>query len=483
MLLIALAHPICEDASMSTFRARQSFEPDRAELAKLFDKVPPHALEAEAALLGAMILDSRVIGDVIEIIKSSEDFYVQKHSGIYDALVHLYDHHESIDIVQIKQRLADHNLLEDVGGVDYLLRLGEAVPDPTNAPYYAKLVREKSVLRKLIDASGRILYNAYTSRDPVQNLLDEAEKEIFKIADGPGNADVATLDVLLQEIYARLETQDGRDVTGVATGFFELDEMTNGLQDGEMIIVAARPSMGKTAFAVNIAENVAAGHKKVPCAIFSLEMSRQQLAQRLLSSRSGVDSQRLRRNMIQPDDWTRLHQTVGELSEAPLYIDDTPGLTLLQLRAKARRMASRYHIKLIIIDYLQLMSSPGSESRQQEVSELSRGIKAMARDLSVPVICLSQLNRAAESREGHRPRMSDLRESGSIEQDADVVMMLHREEYYHVNDPAWGEENPEKKGVAEIIIAKQRNGPTGVVELSFDGSTTRFHNLARRGGG
>lgn len=467
---------------MSTFRSRQNFEPDRAELAKLFDKVPPHALEAEAALLGAMILDSRMIGDVIEIIKSSEDFYVQKHSAIFDALVHLYDHHESIDIVQIKQRLADHNLLEDVGGVEYLLRLGEAVPDPTNAPYYAKMVREKSVLRKLIDASGRILYNAYTSRDPVANLLDEAEKEIFKIADGPGNADVATLEELLHETYARLESQEGRDVTGLATGFYELDEMTSGLQDGELIIVAARPSMGKTAFAVNIAEHVAATDKKA-CAIFSLEMSRQQLAQRLLCSRSGVDSHRLRRNMLREDDWPRLHATVGELSEAPLYIDDTPGLTLLQLRAKARRMAARYHIKFIIIDYLQLMSSPGSESRQQEVSELSRGIKAMARDLSVPVVCLSQLNRAAESREGHRPRMSDLRESGSIEQDADVVMMLHREEYYHVNDPSWGEENPEKKGVAEVIIAKQRNGPTGVVELTFDGATTRFNNLARPSGG
>jgi len=468
---------------MSMMRVRQPFEPDRGELAKLFDKVPPHALEAEAALLGSMILDSRVIGDVIEIIRASDDFYVQKHSAIFEALVHLYDHHENIDIVQIKQRLADHNLLDDIGGVEYLLRLGEAVPDPTNAPYYAKLVREKSVLRKLIDATGRILYSAYTSREPVAHLLDEAEKEIFKIADGPGTADVQTLEQLLHETYARIEAQEGRDVTGVATGFYELDEMTSGLQNGELIIVAARPSMGKTAFAINIAEHAAATDKQ-PVAVFSLEMSRQQLAQRLLSSRSGVDSHRLRRNMLQPDDWTRLHQTVGELSEAPIFIDDTPGLTLLQLRAKARRMAARHHIKMIVIDYLQLMSAPGSESRQQEVSELSRGIKAMARDLSVPVICLSQLNRASESREGHRPRMSDLRESGSIEQDADVVMMLHREEYYHVNDPSWGEENPEKKGVAEVIICKQRNGPTGVCELKFDGATTRFQNLARaRSGG
>ena len=813
---------------MSTARSRAPFEPNRADLAKLFDKVPPHAHEAECALLGSMILDSRVIGDVIEIISDAGDFYFGKHSAIFDALVFLYDHHESIDIVQIKHRLDDQKMLDDVGGVDYLLKIAQSVPDPTNAKYYAKLVRDKAVLRKLIDAAGKILHDAYTSRDPVQNLLDEAEREIFDIADGPGGNDVATLETLLQETYARLEAQEGRHITGLASGFFELDEMTAGLQPGELIIVAARPSMGKaqpmdakvltlegwtrmgdlkvgqrlasvdgkaskvvgifpqgrrpvyritfadgrsteccdehlwrvgyrgwpeprvvttaklrdmlgrkryrnrvwietfggdfgsddelpldpwllgvligdgslggtsvrfssadsalvervaqtvgahmtitaaggydyritqtggahqrgqqgvranpvksalqdlglwgcdatskfipssylrasresrmrliaglvdtdgwvekwgslryatsseqlakdvvelirslggtgsyrrkstaysyqgarrlgqptfvcnlqhpdardmatvegkkarlaegrsrsrrlnvvaiepmrtvdtqciavshpshlyitddfivthnTAFAVNIAEHVSAVDKQ-PAAVFSLEMSKQQLAQRLLCSHSGVNSHDLRRNMIRTDDWPRLHNSVSVLSEAPLFIDDTPGLTLLQLRAKARRMAAQHHIKLIVIDYLQLMSAPGSESRQQEVSEISRGIKAMARDLRLPVICLSQLNRQSEGREGHRPRMSDLRESGSIEQDADVVMMLHREEYYHINTPEWAQENPDKVGVAEIIICKQRNGPTGVVNLKFDGSTTRFQNLSHQ---
>jgi len=261
-------------------------------------------------------------------------------------------------------------------------------------------------------------------------------------------------------------------MTGLETGFYELDEMTNGLQNGEMIIVAARPSMGKTAFALNVAEHIAANNQK-PVAVFSLEMGRQQLAQRLLCSRSTVDAHKLRRNTLSRDDFGRLAQAVGQLSEAPLYIDDTPGLTLLGLRAKARRLAARHDIAAIFVDYLQLMSAPGSESRQQEVSTISRGIKALARELSVPVVCLSQLNRQAEAREGHRPRMSDLRESGSIEQDADVVMMLHREDYYHR-----GEDGYEMTHVAELIIAKQRNGPTGAVKLQFDGATTRFNNLA-----
>lgn len=460
-------------------KKRPDFDAQRGELSKLFDRVPPHAFEAECAVLGSMILDSRVIGDVIEVITGPEDFYTQKHGAIFDALKYLYDHQETFDIVQLNQRLSDAKVLDQVGGVEYLIRLGESVPDPTSAAFYAKLVREKSILRRLIDATGQVLYDSYNSREPVMDLLDRAEQSIFDIAEKTsGTGDTAQLNVLLQETYARLEAQEGRDITGLATGFYELDEMTSGLQNGEMIILAARPSMGKTAFALNVAEHIAAVEHQ-PVAVFSLEMGKQQLAQRLLCSRSGVDSNRLRRNMLREDDWPRLHQAVGELSEAPFLIDDTPGLTLLGLRAKARRLAKQHHIKIIVIDYMQLMSIGGSESRQQEVSELSRGIKALARDLEVPIICLSQLNRQAESREGHRPRMSDLRESGSIEQDADVVMMLHREEYFHINDPDWALANEDKVGVAELIIAKQRNGPTGVVTLSFDGMTTRFKNLAR----
>ena len=301
--------------------------------------------------------------------------------------------------------------------------------------------------------------------------MDKAERAIFEIAESKTTRDAAELGELLQETYDKLQSDEGMR-TGIETGFGELDEMTNGLQPGELIIVAARPSMGKTVLALNMAEYMSATSKQ-PCAVFSLEMSRQQLAQRLLCSRSGVDSHKLRRNMLGPDDFGKLALTVGELSEAPLYIDDTPGLTLLGLRAKSRRLAAKHDIKAIFVDYLQLMSAPGSESRQQEVSNLSRGIKALARELNVPVICLSQLNRAAEQREGHRPRMSDLRESGSIEQDADVVMMLHREDYFHR-----GEEDYEDTNTAEVIMAKQRNGPTGTVKLHFHGSTTRFHNLA-----
>ncbi len=448
----------------------------RVDVSKLFDKLPPHALEAECALLGSLILDWRVCGEVIQILKGPEDLYKPAHAAIYETLVELYDQVQSIDMVQLKQRLEDKGQLEQIGGLDYLIELAESVPSAASAVYYANIVHEKAALRKLIESAGRILDDCYNSSEPVGELLDKAERDIFEIAESKTTQDAAELGELLQETYDNLQTDDGMR-TGIETGFRELDEMTNGLQPGELIIVAARPSMGKTALALNMAEYMAATSKQ-PCAVFSLEMSRQQLAQRLLCSRSGVDSHKLRRNMLGPDDFGKLALTVGELSEAPLFIDDTPGLTLLGLRAKARRLAARHDIKAIFVDYLQLMSAPGSESRQQEVSNLSRGIKALARELNVPVICLSQLNRAAEQREGHRPRMSDLRESGSIEQDADVVMMLHREDYFHR-----GEEDYEETNTAEVIMAKQRNGPTGSVKLHFHGSTTRFHNLATHVGG
>ncbi len=463
------------DSTLSSFR--RSARPERTiDVGRLFEKLPPHAIEAECALLGAMILDAQVIGEVLQIIKGPDDFYVQKHGAIYQALVALYDQSQVIDIVQLTQRLRDLGQLEEVGGVEYLLELGESVPTTVSAAHYARIVREKALLRGLIESASRILYDAYHSSDPVAHQLDQAEQAIFRLAQTGSSEEATDLASLLHELYERLENEDGRNITGLETGFYELDKMTSGLQPGEMIIVAARPSMGKTAFAMNVAEHVAVVTRQ-PTAVFSLEMSKQALAQRLLCSRSGVDSQKVRRNMLNADDFGRLQLTVGELSEAPLYIDDTPGLTLMGLRARARRLAARYAIKLIVIDYLQLMSNPGSESRQQEVSELSRGIKALARELNIPVICLSQLNRGPESREGHRPRMSDLRESGSIEQDADLVMMLHREEYYH-NDPEWAQENPDKLGVAELIIAKQRNGPTGTVYLQFNNATTRFNNLA-----
>lgn len=463
---------------MSTIPIRRPFDTNRVELGKLFDKLPPHALEAEMALLGSMILDGQVIGEVVQVLQGADDFYKPSHSAIYQVLVDLYDKNQPIDAVHLQQMLKDRGELENIGGIKYLVELFESVPSATSAPYYAKLVREKSILRRLIEAAGKVLYEAYTSGEPVEDLLDRAEQEIFKLAETKSTTDASDLHTLIQETYTRLETHDGRVITGLETGFFELDEMLSGLQNGEMVILAARPSMGKTALALNIAEHIGATNKQ-PVAVFSLEMSKQQLAQRLLCSRSGVDSQRLRRNMIRPEDWAVLQDACGQLSDAPMYIDDTPGLTLLGLRAKARRMATRHHIKAVFVDYLQLMSAGSrTDSREQEVSTISRGIKALARELNVPVVCLSQLNRQAETREGHRPRMSDLRESGSIEQDADVVLMLHREDYFHR-----GEEGHVDDNIAELIVAKQRNGPTGTVKLQFHSATTRFNNLAGGGGG
>jgi replicative DNA helicase len=444
------------------------------EIGPLFDKQPPHALEAEMALLGSLILDWQQVGDVLQVLKGADDFYKPAHAAVFESLVELYDQAQSIDMVQLNQKLVDKQMLEQVGGLEYLVALVDGVPSAAEAPRYARIVRDKAILRRLIETTGAVLHECYHSDEPVAELLDRAETQIFELAEKKGDDQATDVGTLLQETMDKLERQDGKMVTGYESGFFELDEMTNGLQPGEMVIIAARPSMGKTAFAVNIAEHMAM-MKKVPLAIFSLEMSKQQLAQRMLCSRSGVDSNKVRRNMLSREDFGRLNLTAGELAEAPMFIDDTAGLTLMGLRAKARRLKQRHDIQAVFIDYLQLMSAPsaGRDGRQNEVSAISRGVKALARELAVPVVCLSQLNRAAEQREGHRPRMSDLRESGSIEQDADVIMMLHREDYYHR-----GDEEYEDNNIAEVIVNKQRNGPTGVVKLQFHGPTTRFNNLA-----
>jgi len=460
---------------------RRTEEPrgrDWRHLSKLFEQLPPHAIEAEMSLLGSMLLDAQVIGDVIIILRGGDDFFKPANGEIYEAMIELYDKHGALDIVQLNQLLADRECLGTVGGLGYLVELANAVPSASNAAHYARLVREKASIRRLIEASGDILYDAYHSPEDAQAILEAAEQRIFQIAQQSVQTHAESLQTLLDQTIKMIESNDGRLITGVPTGFAELDDMTHGLQRGEMIIIAARPSMGKTAFALNVAEQSALlGH---PVVVFSLEMGKLQLVQRLLSARSGVDSQRIRRSMLNTDDHHRLHMACDEFLDAEIYIDDTPGLSLLQLRAKARRLAAKHDIQLVVIDYLQLMSSGQRvESRQVEISEISRGVKAMARELNVPVICLSQLNRAAEQREGHRPRMSDLRESGSIEQDADVVMMLHREEYFHQADPDWVINNPEKAGVAELIITKQRNGPTGVVKLSWIADITRFRDYSQ----
>ena len=469
----------------------------REPLGKLFDRNPPFALEAEMSLLGSMILDPRVIGDVIQAVRGPEAFYDEKHGAIFSACVHLFDKHHTGDLVQLSQALTDKGVLEQIGGTDYLIKLAEGVPTAVNAPHFARIVAEKYKLRRLIDAAGQILYETYhvgENTTEAAAVIDAAEQKIFEIAEEELSGDPQGLHALLMLEYERLmalETGEGLP-DGVRCGFYDLDEMLGGFQPGEMIIIAARPSMGKTAFALNLAEQMAMGTSEPASmrperitqsiGVFSLEMSKQALVQRLLSSWSGYASTKIRRGMLSTHDYEQLLTACGQLGQAPIFIDDTPGLSILQLRARARRMVHKEGVKAIIVDYLQLLSSPASarESRQVEVSSISRGVKALARELKVPVIILSQLNRGPENRDHNKPRLSDLRESGSLEQDADVVMLLHREEYYHIGDHAWLEDpmNSDKVGVAEIIIAKQRNGPTGTVKLTWDASTTRFKNHA-----
>ena len=436
----------------------------------------PESLAAEAAVLGSMLLDPECIGDVVELV-DSDSFYRIEHRYIFDALVTLYEKNKGvgIDTVLLGDELVKRKQLQEVGGVEYIGRILDSVPSSANVAYYAGVVKDKRLLRDLITIAGEILENAYSQTGEVREALDEAEQRIFAVTDKNISGNAAALKDLVVRSFELIEKRQGIHVTGLPTGFYELDEWTCGLQNGEMVIVAGRPSMGKTSLALNIAEHIGL-MEKIPVAIFSLEMGRQQLAERFLCSISEIDSQKVRRGVLDDEHYKKLADACAELSEAPIYIDDTSTLTPLELRAKARRLKSRYNIQCIVVDYLQLMhlGSGRVESRQQEITTISRYIKALARELSVPVIVLSQLNRSPEGREGHRPRMSDLRESGSIEQDADVVMLLHREDYYKREDKDY-----EPNNTAELIIAKQRNGPTGTVKLTFRERITRFENASR----
>jgi replicative DNA helicase len=479
-------------------RGRNQRPEIHASLQKLFDRMPPQSLEAEMSLLGSMILDPRVISDVLSHVRSPEDFYKPAHGIIFQTILEISDRHHmgEADLVLLFERLRDRGISDEIGGASYLRELAESVPVATNAVYYAKTVSEKARLRRLIDAAGQMLYDAYhlgdLGADAAQQVVDHAEKAIFDIAHSSETNDPEALAILLKREMDRIDAADGT-MSGLATGFYELDKLLRGLQPGEMIILAARPSMGKTAFALNIAEQISMGEaaeqanpsEPLALALFSLEMSKAAVSLRLLSARAGVNGGKLRTGSLHDEEYDRLFAAYRELSRSPMYIDDSAGLTIMQLRARARRLAAKHNIKLIIVDYLQLLTAPGSgrESRQVEVSEISRGIKALSRDLNVPIICLSQLNRASEQREGNRPRMSDLRESGSIEQDADVIMLLHREDYYHRGEPSWdpmhpdfNEENRDKLDTAEVIVAKQRNGPTGIVKLKWDKEVTKFRN-------
>lgn len=470
---------------------------DPAEVGKLFDRLPPHSLEAEMALLGSMMIGPDIIGDVLSIISGPQDFYSAPHGTLFERICELYDKTRTVDLVQLVDVVREVESLKALGGEEYLVQLAEQVPSSVNAPHYARLVADKARLRRLIETCTTIIFDAYTGpstgTEQVRELLDRAEAHVFEIAQEPSSSDPQLLKQLLEVELERIEASEGKGISGLPTGYADLDAKLRGLQPGEMIIVAARPSMGKTALALNLAEQLALGGRTpwessrgatpTPVAFFSLEMSKSAVTQRLLSSFSGVEGSKLRDGSRLGDDWDRLIAACNRLSELPIVVDDTPGLTVMQIRARARRLASQQGIKCIVVDYLQLLSAPtqAKESRQVEVSAISRNLKALARELNVPIVCLSQLNRATEQREGNRPRMSDLRESGSIEQDADVVMLLHREAYYHRGDPKWDPANPafdeanrDKLNLAELIVAKQRNGPTGTVKLVWDGSTTRF---------
>jgi len=437
--------------------------------------MPPHDLSAEAGVLGSMIIDPQVIGPVCMFLQKPELFFREENQIIFRVVTELFEKNVPIDAMILHSTLKTKNLLEQIGGIDYIKELAGAVPTSAHAEYYAAIVKEKAMLRSLISACTHTLRDCYESGDPAATVLDRGENRIFEIAQQKISDRPVPLTDVLHETFEMLDRQTGEHFSGLQTGYLELDNLTSGLQRGEMIIIAARPSVGKTSFAMNIVEHVGIDREK-PCAVFSLEMSKQQLAQRMLCSRSGVDSHKLRRGMLSRQDRDRLSYAVGELAKGQVFIDDTAGLTLMDLRTKARRLKLQHNIELVCVDYLQLMEAPGrSENRQQEIATLSRGIKALARELNVPVLCLSQLNRASES-EQRLPRTSDLRESGSIEQDADVVMLLHREAVMHRGDQEWMDANPDKINEAQIIIAKQRNGPCDTIKLTFLSGQTRFVN-------
>jgi replicative DNA helicase len=437
----------------------------------------PESLAAEAAVLGSMIIDPERISEVLEQLRT-DAFYRIEHQIIFDALVTLYEKNkgEAIDAVLLRDELEKRKQLEDVGGVEYLAKILDSVPSSANVMYYAGIIKDKMLLREIIAAAGEILNEAFNGEGEPSEKLDEAERKIFAVTDKKISSSAAELKDLIVRAYELIEKRESSHVTGLPTGYYALDEETCGLQDGEMIIIAGRPSMGKTSLALNIAEHIGV-IEKAPVAIFSLETGRQQLAERFLCSHSQIDAQLVRKGMLDTEHYEALVKACSELREAPIYIDDTSSLTPLELRAKARRLRSRHRIRCIIVDYLQLMhlGARKVESRQQEITTISRYIKALARELNIPVVVLSQLNRAPEGRAGHRPMMSDLRESGSIEQDADVVMLLHREDYYHRSE---GENDYEPDNKAELIIAKQRNGPTGSVELIFRERITRFESAS-----
>lgn len=447
-------------------------EPAQKPLTSL-QRLPPQNIEAEQCVLGSILLQTEAMDKVVETL-TAEDFYRPEHRLIFAAMLHLFGKTEPRDLVTVTNVLKNANNLDKMGGPAYLATLTDIVPVAANILYYAKIVREKSILRRLISTSTEIASRCYEEQDDIDKLLDETEQNIFDIAQAKSSQSVHPISTVINVAFNEVKKLSERKemITGVPSGFEDFDRKTAGLQPADLIILAARPSMGKTALAMNMVQNAALLYK-VPVGVFSLEMSKEQLGMRMLCSIGRVDSQRIRTGHIQENDWPKLARAVGMLSEAPIFIDDTPSLSVLELRAKARRLKTEHNLGLVVIDYLQLMRGSSTERREQEISEISRSLKAMAKELHIPVIALSQLNRSLESRGDKRPQLSDLRESGAIEQDADVICFIYRDEVYNKS-----EANP-KRGIAELIIGKQRNGPTGTIELTFMSEFTTFENLAR----
>ncbi len=435
-------------------------------------KLPPQNIDAEMAVLGAMLIDEKAISEALEVIDVNS-FYRDEHKLIFSSIVSLFDTGKKVDILTVSEDLNKKRLLEKIGGAVYLTMLADFVPTSANVTHYAHIVKEKSILRSLVANATKIVESVYKEEEDVSVILDKAERLIFEISDKRIEGSYIHIKDIIKDGIELIESlyHKKSHITGIPTGFRDFDVKTAGLQNGDLIILAGRPSMGKSALAVNIAEYVGC-EEKIPVGFFSLEMSKDQLMQRFLCSQAKVDVHKLRTGFLAPSEWPLLTSAAGRLSEAPIFIDDTPTLNIFELRAKARRLKAHHNIKLIIVDYLQMIRSMRKgESRQQEISEISRSLKALAKEVSVPLIAVSQLSRAVEARQDHRPQLSDLRESGAIEQDADVVVLLLREEYYTPT--------PENKGIAEVIIAKQRNGPTGSVYLGFIREYMKFVNLSK----
>ena len=437
------------------------------------ERVPPQDLHAEQSVLGSMLINKDAIADCLEAVKA-HDFYRPSHELIFDAVLDLFGRGEPADAITVADELSKRGDLTRVGGQAYLHKLIQSVPTAANAGYYAEIVHERAVLRRLVEAGTRIVQLGYAQGEgDIDDIVNRAQAEVYNVAEKRGGEDYHVLGEILDETLTEIEAASGRtdEMIGVPTGFIELDELTNGLHPGQMIVIAARPAVGKSTLGIDIARAAAIKHQ-MATAVFSLEMSRTEITMRILSAEATIQLQDLRKGLKSQDQWNKLARIMGTISDSPLFIDDSPNMSLMEIRAKCRRLKQQHNLKMVIIDYLQLMSSGKKvESRQQEVAEFSRALKLLAKEIEVPVIAISQLNRGPEQRTDKRPQMSDLRESGSIEQDADVVILLHRDR-----------SDPERDGEADVIVAKHRNGPTKDIVLAFQGHYARFNNMARDGG-